>query len=322
MNRLIKSCSLLCTGKNCILYGFNHRVRSRIFTVRYNFSTTNTNTPSSITTHNTPITSIITETRHDPSAAAIKNPPPPPIQSPASSQPLHIRLTQYIKSNRRKYRNYLIIAVLVSGCYELIGIYFHAIDTLIELNHPNTIDYSYILGGFSTISIAAIYAISKRLLAITPNSLYKLILNYLKHDIRVQNGLGGGSIHVIHSPTVQTSFNRSLQNETLSSVTTRKTGNIEAFRIVNIIRGGIRWKAEPGVKYIGWERYYRPQKVQFLFEIGSAVSGQKALVIAQAEKKVNGEERINYLAIKLLNNPPGDRIILENDNSEWITINK
>jgi hypothetical protein len=204
--------------------------------------------------NNAPI--VRTQVLHDPTAAEINNPSPAPLDPPKIIKPpLPSRIVTYFNSNRTRLTNYIIVVTLIYVGYEIIQIYFNSIETLLELKHENAIDYTYLLGGLSVITVGGIYYLSKSLLSIKPQSLYRLLLRYLKQDIRITSALGN-NIQVYHSPTITTQFARNLKEESISTITTQKAAAVKPFRLLNKISGGVRLRAEKGVKYLGELNYY------------------------------------------------------------------
>jgi len=79
------------------------------------------------------------------------------------------------------------------------------------------------------------------------------------------------------------------------------------FRAYSYVDGTIRWRAEPGVIYDGWDRFWKPRKLHVFFQVQG--SKGRGMITAEAQKDFRGNLMYNVIALDVLDN--GKRVVVE-----------
>jgi hypothetical protein len=88
------------------------------------------------------------------------------------------------------------------------------------------------------------------------------------------------------------------------------------FRAYSLSDGGVQLvdDGQPTKQYQGWERFWKPRKLQMMFQLEG--SKEKGMVSFEAKKEFNGDMLFISLTVDGLNS--GEKLILEGDGSNKV----
>ncbi len=276
---------------------------------RFSIQSTSTDSPPPRVTNTA--TSTIVETVHPGTEIKLEVPPSPLDDAP--KPPIQDRIKSWINANRRKFKNYGILTGFLLASYESLSFSFSTIEYFLSIGDPAAAELAFLTGiGVSGIGLG-LFAVSRRVFRHSATDLYRFLLRSIKKNDRIAKELGG-NLRVRHLPLSEMKKIEATRTSPAATQWIRSFRSMAPFRLVNTLNGAPRWSAEPGVKYLGWERYWRPQKTQFIFEIEGDQGA--AIVYSEVEKKIfTLEKRVNLCMIQRRDN--GERVLIESDKSSW-----
>jgi len=144
---------------------------------------------------------------------------------------------------------------------------------------------AYAAGIVTGLALIGVFNIGQRMLVLRPEPVYRKIIRDLSHSPKATTALGG-------------------------QITAGR------FRAYSVLDGGVRWKTEPGKTYDGWQRFWKPRRLQMLFT-ASGDRGVTGLVICEVQNDYRGKPFYNILALEMLDAKGAQaaqpRIVLDGD---------
>ena len=292
-------------------------------------------TPSTLhTTLTNPSVSTPLPPSPAPTAATASLPPPASPLVELKKAPLQIRIRQRLREGRSRWRNYLLLSLAGVASYSVFSLTTDLVMFMDSIRHAETLEVAFVSGAIVLASSLTFFSLARRAIPTPLAPPYRVLLGRLRKDPRVREALGQ---HLRFGPTSTTPALSSPPpppSNPFASATSPVVvgGSITAsgFRLVTRLPGGLRWSAEPGVVYWGWERYWKARRLQFVV----TVEGERghAVVLAQVDHKVDDRKNIQWLSVERIvhphSEPLGDaaplasvshppRIVLESNGREW-----
>lgn len=167
--------------------------------------------------------------------------------------------------------------------YYILKSGFNIADFMAATSFYDVATVSFVAGNASMGAVAVVLAYASRLFTIRPELVYKQVFKRLQKDVRVNELLGGG----------------------LSA---------GKFRAYTLNPGGFAVLSEEGKSvddYSGWERFWRPQKMQMMFQVSG--KSDDAMVSFEGQKLLDGSMQFNSVVLDVMES--GERVVLEGDGS-------
>jgi len=159
------------------------------------------------------------------------------------------------------------------------------VSFLSNINFVEVGHVAYIAGIVTGFLLVGAVGVGQRILVIRPEPVYRKMLKDLSGNARAVQALG-------------------------ESITGGR------FRAYSVLDGGFRLRAEPGKTYDGWQRWWRPRRLQMLFT-ASGSRGVTSLVIGEVQNDYRGRPFYNLFALETLDGKGAataqPRIVLEGD---------
>jgi len=199
-------------------------------------------------------------------------PPPPPKKS---------LLEQYKQKREElipRFKSYAVFALVGSACYIVFKSGLWVIEFMASINFADVGQVSYVAGLLSAGLLVLSFRIGARFLTLRPDVVTRQMLK-----------------KVCLNPQVEAEIGKQI----------RQIG----FQASQQTNAAVRWRAEPGVTYYGWDRYIKYRNLHLFFQI----NGEKGqgLVSCEVEKDLKGNEITKILAVDVFET--GSRIVVEGD---------
>jgi len=159
---------------------------------------------------------------------------------------------------------YATLGAMGFGVYMVVKMGMGIVDYFASISAYNVASVGFWTGMTSAVGCGAVLSVGARAFTIRPEQVYKAGLKKVLKDPKMISLLGDGL----------------------------KSGE---FRAYTITPGGFTFEAEEGVEYYGWERWWRPRKVQMLF--GLEGSKDKGMVSMEAQKLFSGRYQFNFVTV-------------------------
>ena len=193
----------------------------------------------------------------------------------------------WLHEGRPRWRNFLVFCLASAASYAVFSLSVDLVVFLDSVHHADTLEYAFIAGATVLGSSLLFFSLARRYLPTPSAPAYRVALRRLRRDPQVREALGG---RLRFGPALLDTGSSSLP----SSASVASAMGASGFRLVTRLPAGIRWTADPGAVYWGWERYWKPRRLQFV----ATVEGDKghAVMLAQVDYKVDERKELQWLS--------------------------
>lgn len=185
------------------------------------------------------------------------------------------QITNWPQTKNSLY-GYATLGAMGFGVYMVVKMGYSIVDYFSSISFYDVGTVAFGAGMVSAAASGAILSVGARAFTIRPEHVYKASLK-----------------KVLKDPTMMSLLGSRL-----------KAGE---FRAYTITPGGFSMHAEEGVEYYGWERWWRPRKVQMLF--GLEGDKEKGMVSLEAQKLFSGQYQFNFVTVDVVSS--GKHTVLE-----------
>ena len=218
-----------------------------------------------------------------------------------------------VLEGRRRWRDYAVVALAGAGSLLVASQAADLVLFLDSIQHRYRLELAFLSGGVVVAASLLFFSAARRCIPLYVPPLYRLCLRRLRQDAALQRALGS-----------QLTFGPS-----------RASSSPSGFRVVNLLPAAPRWRrGSASVQYWGWERYWKPRRLQLLMTVrGETGSG---VLLAELEHRLDGRSRIRWLALEqIVSTAPAEerqqgsqpsqqpllpqpgRLVLEQDGGGW-----
>jgi len=178
---------------------------------------------------------------------------------------------------------YAVIGFVGLSIYYVVRAGLSLADFFVTTNFYDVATISFAAGLATAGVVAVILSYTRRLFIIRPELVYQSVLSKVTADPRVVTMLG-------------------------DNIAPGK------FRAYSLSDGGVQLANNEPTKYQGWERFWKPRKLQMMFQLEG--TKEKGMVSFEAKKEFNGD--MLFLSLTLDGLQSGEKLILEGDGSNKV----